>query len=145
MSVYNDGPFPLGHERDDFCYNGPGVVPEEPVSTGLTADQVSYQQNYRPSFAPDYPTLLQESDLSAITASSGTVESSTSYDIGDSESGMSSWSVNNPSITRPGWDGSIQGQRDYSALGSKDERDDWFDTSDVFLPEFIELESMQRI
>ena len=145
ISVYNDGPFPLGHERDDVCYDIPGMVRKEPVSTGRTIDEVSYQQHYRLSSVPDYPTLHQESDLSAITASSGTVESSASYDIGDSETGMSSWSFNNPSVTKPGWDASIQGQRDYCALGSKDEHDDWFDPSDVFLPESIELESMQRI
>ena len=145
ISVYNDEPFPLEHDRDDFCYNVPGVVQEEPVSTGLTIDQVSYQQNYRSSFAPDYPTLQQESDSNAIIASSGTVESSTSYDIGDSESGTCSCSVNNPSVTRPGWGDSIQGQRDCSALGSTYEHDDWFDPSGVFLPESIELESMQKI
>ncbi|KAM0803418.1 hypothetical protein BDR22DRAFT_840816 [Usnea florida] len=127
-SVYSDWSFRPDPDQDDFfCTTNTvhGVLREEPVSTGLTLDQVLYQHDYRSSFAPDYPPLHQESDLSAITASSGTVKSSTSYGVGDSESGNSSWSVNSPSITRSGWGGSIQGQRDYS--------------------ESIDLESMQRI
>ena len=143
--VYSDWTFRPDPDRDDFIYTVHGLLREDPVSTGLTLDQVSYQQGYRSSFAPDYPPLRQESDLSAITASSGTVRSSTSYGVGDSESEISSWSVNSPSITRPGWGGSIQGQRDYSAFESTYEQDDWHVHSDIFLPESIDLESMQRI
>lgn len=138
ISVYNDRPFHLGPDLDGFGYSVPGLVQEEPVSTGLTLDQ-----DYLPPFAPDHPTLHQESDLSAITASSGTVESSSLYDVGDSESELSFWSFNNPSNSTHGGEGKIQG--DYSWLTSRYEEDDRHTGSDPFLPESIELESMQRI
>ena len=149
--VYNDGPFDFGQDRDDFFYTVPGVVQEEPVSTDLTLAPVSQQQDSSPSFDPltsnpsDYSALHQEFDSSTITASSEPVGSSTSCRMGDSESELSSWSVNSPSISRLRCDGNIQGQRDYPGLGSTYQQDDWPVPSDIFLRESFEIESMQRI
>ena len=149
--VYNDWTFCPDPDRSDSLYTVHGVVQEESVSTDPLA-LVSQQHDPSSSFDPftssttsDYPAQHQEFDSSTITASFETVGSSTSYRMRDSESELSSWSVDNPSFSRPGWDDSIPGQRDSPALGSTYEQDDWPVSPDIFLPESFERQGKNRI
>ena len=144
--VYNKRRFRPGQDRDAVFYNNPGVVQEEPVSTDQTPALISQQQDSSSSFDPltsitsAYPFVHQGIDPSTITASSEPVGSSSSYRKRDSESEASSWNVDNASTSKLGWDGNIQGQRDYPAHASTYEDYD-FDFH-AFLLESIEHESM---
>lgn len=131
-----------GQDRNITFYNDPEAVQEEPVSTDQTLPLIPQQQHSSSSFdafAPltsDYPALHGGIDPSTITASSDPVGSSTSFGMSDSETELSSWSVNNPAFSRPGWDGSFADQRDFSSLGSTYEQDDWPVSSDVLSKSF---------
>ena len=149
--VYNDWAVRPGQDRNVVFYNEPEVVQEEPDSTDQTLPLISQQQDIPSSFdaftslTSDYPALQHRIDPSTITASSEPVGSSTSYRMSDSESELSSWSVNNSAFSRPGWDGSIPEQRDFSSLGCTYEQDDSPVSSDIFSWESSEIKGKHRI